>query len=112
MALCQQISTIGSPAEMVLGARATITMKSGAVITDELAAPDAHPSGARPFQRSDYIAKFTELAEGVIDRREQQRFLDVVTCLSDLKRGMLGMLNPVISQHILDEAPITHGIFP
>ncbi|MGJ6124347.1 MmgE/PrpD family protein [Mycolicibacterium sp. Y3] len=112
MALCQQISTIGSPAEMVLGARATITMKSGAVITDELAAPDAHPSGARPFQRSDYIAKFTELAEGVIDRREQQRFLDVVTCLSDLKRGMLGMLNPVISQHILDEAPVTHGIFP
>jgi 2-methylcitrate dehydratase len=112
MALCQQISTIGSPAEMVLGARATITMKSGAVITDELAAPDPHPSGARPFQRSDYIAKFTELAEGVIDRREQQRFLDVVTCLSDLKRGMLGMLNPVISQHILDEAPITHGIFP
>jgi 2-methylcitrate dehydratase len=103
MALCQQISTIGSPAEMVLGARATITMKSGAVITDELAAPDPHPSGARPFQRSDYIAKFTELAEGVIDRREQQRFLDVVTCLSDLKRGMLG---------ILDEAPITHGIFP
>lgn len=109
--LCQRISTVDHPAGMVLGARATITMKSGAVISDELAVPDAHPLGAHPFQRSDYIAKFTELAEGVIDRREQQRFLDVVTCLNDLRRGTLGMLNPMIGHHVLNDAPVTHGIF-
>jgi 2-methylcitrate dehydratase len=107
--LRRQITLVENPAGA--GARATITMKSGAVITDELAVPDAHPQGRHPFRRNDYVAKFVELAEGVIDRREQQRFLDVVTCLGDLKRGSLGMLNPLISQHILDQAPVTHGIF-
>ncbi|MBU8812468.1 MmgE/PrpD family protein [Mycolicibacterium goodii] len=109
--LCHQISTIDDRGDMAAGARATITMKSGAVIAGGLDVPDAHPSGAHPFQRRDYFAKFTELADGVIDRREQQRFLDVVSCLGDLKRGTLGMLNPMIGQHILDEEPITHGIF-
>lgn len=107
--LRRQVSFVENPAGA--GARATITMKSGAVITDELAVPDAHPQGARPFRRHDYVAKFTELAEGIIDRREQQRFLDVVTCLGDLKRGSLGMLNPLINQHILEQSPSTHGIF-
>ena len=86
-------------------------MRSGEVIVDELAVADAHPAGARPFQREDYVAKFTELAEGVIDRREQQRFLDVVSCLSHLKRGSLGMLNPLVDSSILDGAPSTYGIF-
>ncbi|GAS98263.1 2-methylcitrate dehydratase [Mycolicibacterium canariasense] len=109
--LRRQISFAENAAERTLGARATITMKSGAVIDDELAVPYAHPRGAHPFRRNDYVAKFTELADGIIDRREQQRFLDVATCLVDLKRGTLGMLNPLISQHILDDAPSTHGIF-
>lgn len=109
--LWQQISVAEDVTEMGLGARATIITKSGGVFVDELTVPDAHPSGARPFQRRDYIAKFTELAEGIIDRREQQRFLDVVTCLSDLKRGTLNMLNPLLSRDFLDSAPITHGIF-
>lgn len=109
--LWQQISAVENPTETGLGARATITTKSGAVFVDELTVPDAHPSGARPFQRRDYIAKFTELADGIIDRREQQRFLDVVTCLSDLKRGTLNMLNPLLSRDVLDSAPMSHGIF-
>lgn len=99
------------PAEAAFGIRAEITMRSGEVIVDELALADAHPEGAHPFGRKDYVAKFTELADGVIDRREQQRFLDVVTCLSDLKRGALGMLNPLVDKRILDEAPTTYGIY-
>lgn len=99
------------PADTTTGVRATITLDSGEVIVDEIAVADAHPLGARPFTRRNYIAKFTELADGVIDRREQQRFLDMVTCLSDLKRGMLNLLNPMVDPCILDEAPITHGIF-
>ena len=55
-----------------------ITLKSGEVITDELAVADAHPLGARPFAREQYIAKFTELAEGVVEPAEQQRFLPTV----------------------------------
>lgn len=81
------------------------------MIVDEQPVADAHPAGARPFTRNDYMAKFSELAEGIIDRREQQRFLDVAVCLSDLKRGALGMLNPLVENRILDEAPTTYGIF-
>jgi 2-methylcitrate dehydratase len=113
--LWQKISTAEvqsiDSAEAAFGIRADVTMRSGEVIVDELVVADAHPGGAHPFERKDYVAKFTELAEGVIDRREQQRFLDVVTCLSDLKRGSLSMLNPLVDSRIVDKAPTTYGIF-
>ncbi|XJF15895.1 MmgE/PrpD family protein [Mycobacterium sp. AMU20-3851] len=113
--LRKKISTVGvqsiDSAETPFGIRADVTMRNGEVIVDELAVAHAHPAGAHPFGRKDYVAKFTELAEGVIDRREQQRFLDVVACLSDLKRGSLGMLNPLVDNQILDAAPNTYGIF-
>ncbi|MCF6385663.1 MmgE/PrpD family protein [Mycobacterium sp. MBM] len=113
--LWQKISTAKVPsidsADTPLGVRVEVTMGSGEMIVDELAVADAHPAGAHPFERKDYVAKFAELADGVIDRREQQRFLDVVTCLRDLKRGSLGMLNPLVDNRILDAAPTTYGIF-
>ncbi|AQA04657.1 2-methylcitrate dehydratase [Mycobacterium sp. MS1601] len=113
--LWQKIATADLPStdsvKTPFGVRAEVTMASGEVIVDELAVADAHPAGVHPFERKDYVAKFTELAEGVIDRREQQRFLDVVTCLNDLKRGSLGMLNPLVDSRILDEAPTTYGVF-
>lgn len=101
---------IGSAAKS-LGVRAMITLTSGETIVDALAVPDAHPLGARPFERRHYDEKFTNLADGVIDRRERQRFLDVMSCLGDLKRGSLGMLNPLVYQQVVDEVPTTHGIF-
>ena len=36
------------------------------MISDELAVADAHPAGARPFAREQYVAKFRTLADGVI----------------------------------------------
>src|SRR5579885_2289007 len=60
----------GDPADKAFGARAEVTLKSGEVIVDEIAVADAHPLGARPFQREQYIAKFTALADGVIDDAE------------------------------------------
>lgn len=113
--LWQKISTADVPsidsADTPFGVRVEVTMGSGEVIVDELAVADAHPAGTHPFERKDYVAKFAELADGVIDRREQQRFLDVVTCLRDLKRGSLGMLNPLVDNRILGAAPTTYGIF-
>lgn len=113
--LWQKTSTAEVPsvesAETPFGVRAEVTMRGGEVIVDELTVADAHPAGAHPFERKDYVAKFTELADGVIDWREQQRFLDVVTCLRDLKRGSLGLLNPLVDSRIPDEAPTTYGIF-
>lgn len=101
---------VNSTAES-FGVRATVTLTSGETIVDELAVADAHPLGARPFERKQYEEKFAALAEGVVNGRERQRFLDVVSCLGDLKRGSLGMLNPLVDQHVLDQVPTTHGIF-
>jgi 2-methylcitrate dehydratase len=100
------------PADKAFGARAEVTLKSGEVISDELAVADAHPLGARPFERKQYVAKFTELAEDVVEPAERQRFLSAVGSLADLKTGDLGALNVLVDPRVLDKAPVTPpGIF-
>jgi 2-methylcitrate dehydratase len=100
------------PAEKAFGARAEVTLKSGEVIVDELAVADAHPLGARPFERKQYAAKFTELADGVVDDAEQQRFLAAVEGLSGLAGSALGALNIAVDRSVLAKAPtIPPGIF-
>src|SRR3984893_5831680 len=54
------------PKEKAFGGRVVVTLKDGSVISDEMAVADAHPLGARPFARPQYIAKFRQLAEGVV----------------------------------------------
>ncbi len=101
-----------NPAEKAFGARAEITFKNGEVIVDEIAIADAHPLGARPFERKKYVGKFTELAEGVVTAAEQQRFLSAVEALPDLQPGALGALNITVAPLVLDKAPtIPSGIF-
>ncbi|WP_293951653.1 2-methylcitrate dehydratase PrpD [uncultured Corynebacterium sp.] len=115
VALWQKISTVEDPEwtrryhsedpeEKAFGARAVITMANGKVIAEELAVADAHPLGARPFEREQYIAKFRELAGGVVSSSEQDRFLDTVQTLPDL--GELGELNIEIDPGILATAPV------
>src|ERR1700757_1640056 len=100
------------PAAKAFGARAEVTLKSGEVITDELAVADAHPLGARPFEREQYVGKFTDLAEGVVDAAEQQRFLNAAQRVGDLKGGDLAALNVRVLPEVLDKAPtIPSGIF-
>ncbi|MGW4091418.1 2-methylcitrate dehydratase PrpD [Nocardia sp. NPDC004750] len=93
------------PNEKAFGARAEVTLKSGEVIVDELAVADAHPLGARPFTRDQYIAKFRMLAEGVIDAGEQDRFLDVAQRTPQLSAEELGQLNFTVSDEVLARAP-------
>ena len=98
------------PARRAFGGRAEITMADGTVISDEIAVADAHPSGARPFGRGDYIAKFTELAGGLIAPADQQHFLAAVARLGDLDAGEVAALTlPGIAQAA--EQPGTRGIF-
>ncbi|ORW07424.1 2-methylcitrate dehydratase [Mycobacterium lacus] len=100
------------PADKAFGARAEVTLKSGEVIVDELAVADAHPLGARPFERKQYIEKFAELADGTVEPFEQQRFLYTVDNLADLRAGSLGELNVSVDPRVLDKAPvIPSGIF-
>ena len=100
------------PAEKAFGARAVVTLKNGDVIADELAVADAHPLGARPFEREQYVSKFAELADGVVDDTEQKRFLMTVSDLARLKPGGLDALNVLVDPRVLDKAPsIPSGIF-
>ncbi|OBB94945.1 2-methylcitrate dehydratase PrpD [Mycolicibacterium peregrinum] len=100
------------PAEKAFGAKAVVTLKSGETIVDELAVADAHPLGARPFEREQYVAKFAELAEGVVEAEEQKRFLSAVENVSATKSGGLGALNVRVDPRVLDKAPtIPSGIF-
>jgi 2-methylcitrate dehydratase len=80
------------PAEKAFGGRVEIQLADGTTIIDEIAVADAHPLGARPFARADYIAKFRALAEGVLAPAEIERFLELVQRLPELTAEELGGL--------------------
>lgn len=92
------------PAEKAFGARAEVTLTSGEVIVGELAVADAHPLGARPFARDQYIAKFRTLAEGVVETAEQDRFLEVVQRAGQLTAAELPELTFTASPDVLARA--------
>jgi 2-methylcitrate dehydratase len=81
------------PAEQAFGGRIEIVMQDGSRIIDEMAVANAHPLGAKPFGREDYIRKFTELTHGVISTREANRFLEAAQDVARLKAGELHTLN-------------------
>ena len=97
------------PNELAFGARVEVRMKDGSVIEDELAVANAHPLGARPFGREDYIRKFRTLTEGIISTREANRFVEVVQDLPRLKQGELHLLNVALPAGRLQHG--TPGIF-
>ena len=98
------------PKEKAFGGRVVVTLEGGSVISDEIAVADAHPLGARPFKRADYIKKFRDLAEGVIASGEQDRFIAAVERLPLLKAGELGELSFTVAPKLLG-ANTAHGIF-
>lgn len=77
------------PKEKAFGGRVEIDLADGTRIVDEIAVADAHPLGARPFAREQYIAKFRSLADGVLEPAETERFLDTVQRLPE--RGAAGL---------------------
>ncbi|TCO69460.1 MmgE/PrpD family protein [Rhodovulum euryhalinum] len=81
------------PQEKAFGGRIVVTMKDGQVIEDEIALADAHPDGARPFERPHYVKKFLTLSEGILAPAEQQRFLDAAEHLAEIPADGLGILN-------------------
>ena len=81
------------PSRKAFGGRVEILLKDGSRIEDQLAVANAHPLGARPFKRADYIHKFQTLTEGIISTQESQRYLEVVQQLSGLPAADLRRLN-------------------
>ena len=98
------------PADRAFGGRIVVTLDDGTLIEDELAVADAHPRGARPFGRPEYVAKFRALAEGVVAPAEQDRFLAHAAALIDLGPGDLAGLTVTADAALLAvDAP--RGIF-
>jgi 2-methylcitrate dehydratase len=100
------------PARRAFGGRVEITLDSGEVVADEIAVADAHPLGARPFGRPDYIRKFRALADGVVDAAEQDRFLDLAGRAGDLTAAEVAALTVTAAPGILEAVPpVPEGIF-
>ena len=70
---------------------------------------NAHPNGARPFAREQYIGKFRTLTDGILSAREANRFIEVVQDLPRMKAGDLAALNVALPAGGLLEAK--PGIF-
>jgi 2-methylcitrate dehydratase len=81
------------PNELAFGGRVEVLMQDGTRLVDELAVANAHPLGAKPFQREDYVRKFRALTDGIISAREANRFLAAVENLQKLAVGELAALN-------------------
>ncbi len=81
--------------EKAFGGRVEIDLADGSRIVDEIAVADAHPLGARPFAREQYVDKFRSLATGVLEEAEIARFLEVAQRLPQLSADELGGLNVV-----------------
>jgi len=90
-----------NPKNKSFGAKVVVTMKNGKKISEQLERADAHPYGARPFQRKDYINKFKTLTDNIISRKESLRFIKTVQNLKKLKKGQLTKLNIEVSKKYL-----------
>ena len=99
------------PDEKAFGGRVEIELADGSRIVDEIAVADAHPLGARPFARANYIAKFRLLAEPVLEPAEIERFLDLVQRLPELSAAEVRELNIVARAGVIDLAAAPKGLF-
>ncbi|MFC9984196.1 MmgE/PrpD family protein [Microbacterium keratanolyticum] len=97
--------------EKAFGGRVEITLTDGTTVVDEIAVADAHPLGARPFVRENYIAKFRLLAEPVLEPAEIERFLDLVQRLPELTADEVAQLSIVAKPGVLANAPAPKGLF-
>src|SRR5690554_5687299 len=100
------------PDKKAFGGKVIITMKNGEVLEDELERANAHPAGARPFKRANYIEKFDMLTEDLITKKERNRFINLVERLPELTPAEVMELNVVMPfDTVKENKPNTKGIF-
>ncbi len=103
VALWRKVSTVedpewsrrylaSDPREKAFGGWVELFLDDDTTVVEEIAVPDAHPMGARPFARRDYLAKFQRLAAEVVKEDEIDRFLDAVQNLRTLTATELSHL--------------------
>ncbi len=121
--LWKKISTVEDPAwtkryheidpnKKAFGAKIVIKMKDGSKIEDEMALANAHPAGAKPFVRENYIHKFKTLTADIITQEESERFLQLVQRLPELTVKEVAQLNVVVEANKVDNnSADQRGIF-
>ena len=100
-----------NPNNKCFGGKVIITMKDGSVISEEINVADAHPAGKRPFTRKEYINKFKTLTDGIISKKESDRFLKCVQNLPKLKAKDLIGLNVEVNPATKKKSKSSKGIF-
>ena len=98
------------PKKKAFGAKVIVTMNNGKKISESLERADAHPYGARPFKRINYVNKFLTLTKGILNKKESDRFLKTVQRLKSLKSGQLDKLNITVKKNQLKKN-LKKGIF-
>jgi 2-methylcitrate dehydratase len=122
VALWRKVTTVEDPewsrrylsadlAEKAFGGRVEIVLRDGSTIVEEIALPDAHPLGARPYGREQYVEKFRGLADVALEKEEIDRFLDVVQRLPDLTAPELSGLTITARPGYFDLVNVSDGIF-
>jgi len=114
VALWRKVSTVedevwtkryhAAGADQSYGGRVVITMEDGTEIVDEISVADAHPTGARPFAREQYVEKFRSLAVPVLGEEESERFLALALRLPELKPKELQELTFTALPGVLPQA--------
>lgn len=99
------------PSEKAFGGRVEITLSDGAKLVEEIAVADAHPLGAKPFAREDYVSKFRTLAADVLEAHEIDRFLDTVQRLPSLSAEDLSGLVFSARHGVLASVENPKGLF-
>ena len=86
-----------NPKNKCFGAKVVVILNNGKKISEKLERADAHPYGARPFKRENYIKKFKTLTDKILSKKESERFLKAAQNLRKLKNGQLVKLNIEVS---------------
>ncbi len=91
VALWHKVKTVEDPswtrrylAGEAFGGQVVVSLAGGGTVEEEIAVADAHPAGARPFGREQYLAKFRSLASPLVPEVEQARFLALAQDLPSL----------------------------
>lgn len=100
------------PNKKRFGGRVEIIFNNGDKIVDELGVANAHPAGARPFKRADYIRKFDTLTSEIITKDERNRFISLCERLPELTATEVQQLNVQIPiDKLISNKRDTKGIF-
>ena len=100
------------PDKKAFGGKVTVKMKDGSMVEGELERANAHPAGARPFGRAQYIQKFDTLTEGIVAQGERNRFIELIQRLPELSPEDIVQLNVQVDlEKLLNNKPNEEGIF-